>query len=78
MADEGPDPDIGDGTSVRPGPAPTGMPRWVKAFLVIAILLLLAFLGSLLLGVRHGPRLHAPSGASGGQRGLTAHDVGQP
>ena len=37
-----------------------GMPRWVKVFLVIAMVLVVAFVGTKLAGVRHGPGLHGP------------------
>jgi hypothetical protein len=36
------------------------MPRWVKVFLIVAILLALAFVVSFLAGVQHGPGLHNP------------------
>jgi hypothetical protein len=42
-----------------PGPA-TGMPRWVKVFLIVAILLIVAFVVTKLAGVDHGPGLHGP------------------
>jgi hypothetical protein len=38
----------------------TGMPRWVKVFLVIAILLVVTFVVTKLAGVEHGPGLHGP------------------
>jgi hypothetical protein len=64
MADPSPNPDAADDTGVRPDRGPTGMPRWVKVFLVIAILLVLALLISSLVGVQHGPRQHtAPEAA---------------
>ena len=48
------------------GRAPaTSMPRWVKVFVIVAILLVLAFVVSFLAGVRHGPGLHTPSGDGG-------------
>lgn len=50
------------GGGSRPGPA-LGMPRWVKVFLIIAIVLAVAFVVSLLAGVRHGPDLHTPAGS---------------
>lgn len=36
------------------------MPRWVKVAWVIAAVVVLAFVVSLLVGVRHGPGLHTP------------------
>jgi hypothetical protein len=51
--------DADDGTGVEPGRAPTtGMPRWVKVFLIILILIVVAVIVSLIAGVQHGPRLH--------------------
>ena len=38
------------------------MPRWVKAFIAAVVLLVLLFLVSMLLGVRHGPGRHAATG----------------
>ena len=43
-----------------------GTPRWVKVFGIIALVLVLLFVISLLVGVRHGPGLHTPSGDAGG------------
>lgn len=46
---------------VEPGRGPTSrMPLWVKVFLIIAIVLVLAFVVSFILGVGHGPGLHTP------------------
>ena len=42
-----------------------GTPRWVKAFGIIAIVVVLLFVIMLLTG--HGPGRHAPSGEAGGQ-----------
>ncbi|HEX2031852.1 MAG TPA: hypothetical protein VHL78_10685 [Actinomycetota bacterium] len=43
------------------------MPRWAKVAWVITILVVLAFLISLVAGVRHGPGLHRPpEGGAGG------------
>jgi hypothetical protein len=53
----------GDDTGVPPAPGPSGMPRWVKVFIIVAIALALAFIVSRLLGVQHGPRRHSPPGA---------------
>jgi hypothetical protein len=38
----------------------TGMPLWVKVFLVVAIVLAVALLVTRLAGVEHGPGLHGP------------------
>jgi hypothetical protein len=61
---DSPKPEPEEDAGVRPG-APAGMPRWVKVFIIIAILVALAFIVTRLLGVQHGPGLHNP-GASGG------------
>jgi hypothetical protein len=39
------------------------MPLWVKGFIAVVLVLVLLILGSILLGVRHGPGQHssAPS-----------------
>jgi hypothetical protein len=58
-------PELGDDAGVEPRPGPPGMPRWVKVFLVIAIVLALAFIVSRLLGLQHGPGLHNPGGSGG-------------
>jgi hypothetical protein len=39
----------------------TSMPRWVKVFGIIVVVLLLV-VGIMLLGGGHGPATHAPSG----------------
>ncbi len=71
MVDPFPSPDIGDDTSVRPGPgATTGTPRWVKVFGIIALVVVLLFV--ILLFTRgpvgdHGPDRHTSSGDNGGQ-----------
>jgi hypothetical protein len=50
-----------------PGPGSAhGTPRWVKAFGIIALVLVLLFAISLLAGIRHGPGMHTPSGDAGG------------
>jgi hypothetical protein len=61
MADPPVSPETDDATRVRPGDGPdTGMPRWVKVSLIIAILLVVALVVSFLAGVQHGPGLHTP------------------
>jgi hypothetical protein len=65
VADPPTHPDTGDDTAPRSGRGSTsGMPRWVKVFMIIVIVLVLAFVVSLLAGVRHGPGLHSPPGGS--------------
>jgi hypothetical protein len=47
------------------GPQPTGMPLWAKVFLIVLLVVILAFVISLLAGVQHGPGLHSPDGGGG-------------
>jgi hypothetical protein len=61
MADLPPNSDRSQDTDTRPG-----MPRWVKVFGIIVIVLVLLFVISMLAGVRHGPGMHTPSGDAGG------------
>lgn len=54
-----------DESPPRPPSAPPGMPRWVKAFLlvigaIVVLLVVLAITG--VLGGQHGPGRHLPSG----------------
>ena len=50
-----------------PPPYP-GAPRWVKAFGIIVIALVLLFVARAFVGGgEHRPRRHAPSGDAGGQ-----------
>ncbi len=42
----------------RPTPPTNGMPRWVKVFLIVLLVLVLALVISRLAGVSHGPGLH--------------------
>ena len=61
MADLPRQPQTGEERDVGPRREPVrGMPRWVKVFLIVAILLVLAFVVSFLAGVQHGPGLHNP------------------
>jgi hypothetical protein len=55
-----------------------GIPRWVKVFGIVVIVLILLFVISLLSGVRHGPGLHAPSGDVGGHTLSVEHVMPQP
>jgi hypothetical protein len=47
------------------GPEPTGMPLWAKVFLIVLLVVILAFVISLLAGVQHGPGLHTPDRGGG-------------
>ena len=38
---------------------PPAMPLWVKGFIAVIVILVVLFLGSMLLGVRHGPGQHS-------------------
>jgi hypothetical protein len=78
MAETPPYSERGDDSGVRPSPQPTGMPHWVKVFIIVAIVLVLAFIVSRLLGVQHGPRLHSPSSGSGRQIAPIGQEVEQP
>lgn len=62
MAGPDPDPrdDSGDDADVSlDRGSPPGMPLWVKAFVIVAILLVLGAVVLLLLG-GHGPAIHTP------------------
>jgi len=49
-------------TQSPPRPAPP-MPRWVKLFVVVGLVVGVLFIGSALAGVQHGPSMHTtPSG----------------
>ena len=39
------------------------MPLWVKAFIAVVVIVVLLFVGSMLLGVRHGPGMHSSAPA---------------
>jgi hypothetical protein len=68
-------------TPLEPGHGSTrGTPRWVKAFGIIALVLVVLFVISLLAGVRHGPGMHTPSGDAGGywRHFIVADHAGQP
>ena len=68
MTDRPPDPDNYDHTGVRPtADRPPSTPRWVKAFGIIVLALVLLFVARVLVGGEHGPGRHAASGDAGGQ-----------
>ncbi len=49
-------------------PRPHATPRWVKVFGIIAIVMVVLFVGLMIFGGgRHGPSRHTPSGDAGGQ-----------
>lgn len=59
--------------SDRPGepqPAAAGTPRWVKAFGIVALVLIVVFFVVMLIDRGgHGPSRHAPGGDNGGHTG---------
>jgi hypothetical protein len=61
-----PPPDIGDDVRDDGDPgSPMGMPRWVKAFVIVGLVIVLLVVVTLLLGIKHGPGRHTlPSRAS--------------
>lgn len=72
-------PRIADEAPAAPGQGPSLRTlRWVKAFGVVVLILVLAFVASLVAGVRHGPGLHAPSGSSGHPTPPAEQGVEQP
>jgi hypothetical protein len=79
-----PDPDE-DPQGPDTGSTP-GMPRWVKVFLIVALVLVLLFLVlQLISGGEHGPRRHGgvsgtPVGVTeaGGRTATPGIDLGQP
>jgi hypothetical protein len=51
----------------------TGMPRWVKIFVIIGIVLVLGFVVTLIAGVQHGPSLHTPPSTPAGHTPFVEH-----
>jgi hypothetical protein len=49
---------------MRMADPPPGMPRWVKLFGIIVLVLVLLFVLSVVAGGQHGPGRHVSSGAS--------------
>jgi uncharacterized cupredoxin-like copper-binding protein len=68
MDDPSLDPGTGDDLGgVGPGRgSTTGMPRWVKAFLIVALVVVLLLVILLLTGGGHGPARHTSTGGHGG------------
>ena len=58
---------------LAPGTGDPGLPRWVKVFRIIGIILVLAFVISMFAGVRHGPGLHTPTDDTGGHSPPVEH-----
>lgn len=70
MSDRPPDPENRNEASPAPGAATaSGMPRWVKVFLIVVIVLVVLAVVALLTSRGgpggHGPRRHLPSGLGG-------------
>jgi hypothetical protein len=65
------DPDVGG------EPGPTGTPRWVKVFGVVALVLVLIVIVGLVTG-GHGPSRHMPSGDAGTSPGSAPPDHKPP
>jgi hypothetical protein len=69
MADTSLYPDANSDTGVRPDRgSPPSTPRWVKVFVIIALVLVLLFVVLMFTGIggEHGPGRHMPSGDAGG------------
>jgi len=82
MADPPPYPDsnsdTGDDTRVRPDRgSPPSIPRWVKVFgiIVIVLVLLVGIIVFTGIGGQHGPGRHTPSGDAGGNRSPSASQL---
>ncbi|MEW6582534.1 MAG: hypothetical protein AB1416_07225 [Actinomycetota bacterium] len=52
-----------DSDATRGREPPAGMPRWVKAFVIAAVVLGLALVISVIAGVEHGPGRHSAAPA---------------
>jgi hypothetical protein len=50
-----------DAQSTDDSAATTGAPRWVKAFAIVAIAVVLMLVVGLITGKSHGPGLHSPT-----------------
>lgn len=49
------------------GPSHPGVPRWVKVFGIIVIVVVLLAVAVMFVGGEHGPGRHTPSGDAGGR-----------
>jgi hypothetical protein len=74
MSDTPLDPDHDEEPGAGADGATTGMPRWVKISLIIAIVLVVALVVSRFLGVPHGPGLHSPPRSLGGDVSMIVTD----
>jgi hypothetical protein len=75
MTDSPAQPDDLDQTGATGGQSPpAGMPRWVKVFAVIGIILVVVLLVALLVGGNHGPSRH--TGDPGGSTVAAIADSG--
>jgi hypothetical protein len=80
MADLPPSPDANSNPDVGPGrELPPGIPRWVKVFGIVALVLVLLVIIMLFVsGGSHGPGRHIPSGGAGSHMPPIAHGVQRP
>jgi hypothetical protein len=80
MADLPPSPDANSNPDVGPGrELPPGIPRWVKVFGIVALVLVLLVIIMLFVsGGSHGPGRHIPSGDAGSHMPPIAHGVQRP
>jgi hypothetical protein len=81
MADLPPSPDANGNTNVGPGRELTpGIPRWVKVFGIVALVLILLVVIILVTGVggEHSPGRHIPSSGAGAQTPPIADRVQEP
>jgi len=78
MADPHPYPAASDDAHKGDGESPPGAPRWVKAFgiAVLVLVLLAVIIMKMGIGGEHGPGRHL--GGSGGHSPLVALEVHQP
>jgi hypothetical protein len=72
MADPSLDPGAGDdpGGAGSDRGSTAGMPRWVKAFLIIALVIVVLLVVLLLTGGEHGPGRHMSGGSDHYQAGM--------
>ena len=74
-------PETGDDPGVRPNHgSPPGIPRWVKVFGIVALILILLVAIIMFTGIggQHGPDRHMRSGDAGGNTPPIEQGVQQP
>lgn len=67
--------DVDDMGRSRGHTPPIGMPRWVKVFAVVGIILVVLLLVGLLAGGNHGPGRHIGDAGSGSALAAVTHSV---